>query len=171
MALVVEDGTGKSDAESYVSVSACADYAAKVGGAFATTDTTACEAALRRATAWVDGTYSHRFPGVRSKVRNQALEWPRIDAEDREGYAIGPTEVPREIVSATCEAAIRELATPGTMAPDLERGGAIRKMQAGSVALEYAAAAPVTPMYLVIDNLLSPILRSGNKLVGRAVRG
>lgn len=171
MALVVEDGTGKADAESYVSVADCVAYAAANGLTFSDDPEATAEQALRRATAWIDATYRNRFPGVRSHGRTQALEWPRGWAEDANCYAISATEVPPEVVNATCEAAIRELAEPGLLSPDLERGGDIKRLKAGSVEIEYGAAAPTSTTFAAIDNALSSILKARTAYSGRAVRG
>ncbi|MBB6306225.1 DnaT-like ssDNA-binding protein [Xanthobacter tagetidis] len=171
MALVVETGEGLGGAESYVSVADCAAFASARGLTFPASPEASAEAALRRATAWVDATYRSRFPGQRRRQRDQALEWPRIDACDREGYAIDYDSVPSEIVIATCEAAVRELAVPGSMAPDLERGGAIKRVKAGSVEVEYSGAADATTTFSVVDNALGPILRRATPFTARAVRG
>jgi hypothetical protein len=171
MSLMVETGEGLAGAEAYASVADCATYASARGLTFPASPEAAAEAALRRATAWVDAKYRSRFPGQRRRQRDQALEWPRVDACDREGYAIEYDLVPAEVVSATCEAAVRELAEPGSMAPDLERGGAIKRVKAGSVEVEYSGAAGVTTTFSVVDNALGPILRRATPFTARAVRG
>lgn len=94
MALIVEDGTGKADADSYVSAADCATYAAAHGLTFAG-DEPAQEARLRRATQYLDAQYS--FKGGES-TDTQALAWPRD---------VAPGVVPREIVNACCELACK----------------------------------------------------------------
>lgn len=170
MTLVVEDGTGLSTAESYVSVADCAAYATARALSFSTEDTAAAEAALRRATAWIDGQYRSRFSGVRQHRRLQALEWPRGWAEDNECNPISASEVPVEIVHATCEAAVRELAKPGSMSPDLKRGGAIKRVKAGSVEVEYGAGATATTVFATIDGILASLLRPRSAYTARAAR-
>lgn len=99
MALITEDGTGLDDAESYVSVADCTTYAANFGrtgwSALTVTDSQR-EAALRKATAYIDSRY--RFVG-QPLTDTQALEWPRYD------YAWPQ----KRIVDACCELAIRAL--------------------------------------------------------------
>lgn len=178
MSLVAEDGTGLASAESYVSVADCAAYAVAHGLTFPASPADVAEAALRRATAYID-TYRSRFPGYRTKRRAQGLEWPRTgayadlpqDADDHSPYRgaiynpgydyIPSDQVPVEIIRATCEAAARELASPGAMQPDLERGGAIQELQAGSVRVVYAANAINGTTMQVIDGLLAPLLKAG----------
>lgn len=172
MALTVEAGTGAADSESYVSVADCAAWAVKHGKTFPSSPAATAEAALRRATAFIDAAYRGRFPGRRLNGRDQALEWPRIEAADRDGEDIASDEVPDEIVTATCEAAVRELATPGSLAPDMKRGGAVKSVKAGSVSVEFMGNAPAETTFKAIDQALAPLLTAtSGGLVGRAVRG
>ena len=96
-----------------------------------------------------------------------------MGAYDVEGNIIGSDEVPVEIINATIEAALRELATPGSMLPDLERGGQLKRVKAGSVEVEYGSNATATTDFQLIDGLLSGLLQSGGGggMFGVAVRG
>jgi hypothetical protein len=170
MALVVEDGTGLSTAESYVSVADAATYASNHGLTFAASPEAAAEQALRRATQWLDATYGSQFPGTRTNGRSQALQWPRTDATDVEGEEIASDEIPVEIINATIEAAIRELATPGTLTPDLKRGGSIKRVKAGSVEVEYGAGATAMTLFTKIDAVLSSLIEKRSPYSVRAVR-
>jgi hypothetical protein len=76
MALIIEDGTGVLNADSYVSASRAQAFASSLGLAWPE-NVTAAEQALRRATRFIDASYRGRFLGVRVKGRAQALEWPR----------------------------------------------------------------------------------------------
>ncbi|GJE00556.1 DnaT-like ssDNA-binding protein [Methylobacterium isbiliense] len=192
--LIVENGTGLPDAESYVSVAeACAYHLARRNDAWLDPEVPDefREAALVRATAFIDATYRDRFPGYRVQGRVQALEWPRVSAftlvpdngrsaaflpgQDplfRSGVdAIPSTEIPREVVAAVCEAALRELTEPGSLSPDLERGGAIKRLAAGSVEIEYAGGAPASTTFQAIGLALASLLLPANPYSGRAVRG
>jgi hypothetical protein len=141
------------DADSYVSVEDCAAYAAKKGLEFPASPIEPAEQALRRATAWIDSTYRQRFPGCTTDVW-QALEWPRVGVIYR-GQPFDEDAIPQQIKDATCEAAVREMAELGILSPDLDRGGAIKTLKAGSVEIDYADGAPVPTTFTVIDGLLS----------------
>lgn len=170
MPLVLEDGTGLASANSYVSETDADTYFDDRATTDWTGDTTSDkEAALIRASAAIDATYRARFPGWRSNGRDQGLEWPRTNAYDYEGLPVDG--VPVEIINATCEAALIELTDPGAMTPDLERGGQIRAMSAGSVSIEYAAAASATTTRTLIDGILSSLLGPTTMYSARAVRG
>lgn len=171
MTLNVEDGTGKSDSDAYASLDDAAAYASARGLTFPASPAGPAEAAIIRATAAIDATYRARFPGQRTNGRAQSLEWPRKCAGDAEGNPIGSDEIPQEIISATIEAAVRELASPNSMLPDLERGGGIRSLQAGSVRIEYGANASAQTVYSIIDGLLSGLIGGSNGMFAEAVRG
>ncbi|SHG79618.1 hypothetical protein SAMN02745157_4855 [Kaistia soli DSM 19436] len=171
MTLIVEDGTGRADAESYVSVADAVAYASARGLTFQAAPAEAAEAALRRATAWIDATYAPRFSGARLKRRAQALAWPRAGAEDADCNAIASNEIPAEMITATSEAAVRELAKPGNLSPDLKRGGAIKRVKAVSVEVEYAAGATAGTVFSTIDGILSGLLGAQSAYTARAVRG
>jgi hypothetical protein len=137
-----------------------------------TTNTTGDkEGALIRASAALDGIYRPRYPGYRSNFRNQGLEWPRTMAYDSEGILVAGNTIPIEVIHATIEAAVRELVTPGSILPDLERGGDIRTLQAGSVRIEYGANAVPYTAFTVIDGIMSSLLGAASPYSARTARG
>jgi len=156
MTLIVTPGDQSAD--SYVSVEDCAAYAVKKGLPFSSSPIEPAEQALRRATAWLDNTYRIRFPGAASDVW-QSLEWPRAGVTYR-GQPFDDDVIPQQIKDACCEAAVREMAEPGSLSPDLERGGAVKRLKAGSVEVEYADNAELTTTFTTIDVLLSGLLLS-----------
>jgi hypothetical protein len=162
MALSVEDGTGDIASDAYASAR---------GKVFPSSPAAPAEAAIRIATSWIDATYRGRFPGRRLNGREQALEWPRSGATDTNGEEVASDEVPQEIVNAVCEAAIREFAKPGTLAPDLKRGGAIKSVKAGSVQVDYMAGASAETTFKAIDQALSSLLPARSAYSVLAVRG
>lgn len=172
MALVVEDGSGVEGAQSYLDVSGFKKYADARALVYTGTDPV-IEAALIRATAWLDASYRSRWPGTRVYGRDQRLAWPRSGVTDADDEEIAEGEIPQEVLDAAAEAAVRELASPGSLAPDLERGGAIRRVQAGSVSVEYASTATAGTTFSLIDGLLAGLLVGGgetNVYAARAVR-
>lgn len=175
MTLIVETGSGSASSESYVSASDCASYATARGLTFPASPADAAEAALRRATAYMDNTYRTRFPGQRKHFRLQALEWPRVGVVDMNGFPISADEIPIEIVRATCEVAIRELADPGSMSPDVVPGEVSRRMKAGSVEIEYAigggGVASQQPVSPIIDGILAALIGMQQPYTATAVRG
>ncbi len=171
--LIVEDGSVVSDANAYVFLDDCIEYCALRGLEFGISPSGDSDAAIVRATAAIDAKYRGRWPGYKVAGRAQVLEWPRQAAYDNEGNLIPGDEVPHEVRDATCEAAVREFATPGSMMPDLARGGGIKRLKADTVEIEYAANAMAQTAFTLIDGMLSGILStgSGGGLFGSAVRG
>lgn len=171
MALVLETGAGLPNSNSYATEAMADAYAADRGNTTWTDSADDKEAALIRATAAIDAQYRGRFAGWRTNNRDQALEWPRADAYDADDNLIDSDEIPTEIIQATIEAAFRELASPGAMMPDLDRGGDIKRLQAGSVSVEYSASASVRTAFTLIDGILSRLFRNvATGLYGRTVR-
>lgn len=159
--MIVEDGSGLSDSNAYVSVDDCVAYCTARGLTFGASPTTTGEQAIVRGSAAIDAIYRNTLPGFKRTGRAQAMEWPRSGAYDNSDELIPDDEVPIEVVQATCEAAVRELASPGSMMPDLERGGGVRILKAGSVEIEYGANAANTTTFSTINNLLSGLISGG----------
>lgn len=177
--LDVEDGSGKSNAESYVSVAAASAYATSRGLTFPESPPDASEAALRRSTTWIDGQFGARFTGRKRNGRAQALQWPRTGATDADGFDVADDEVPDEIIRATCEAAIRELAAPGGLSPDVTGNEVIASASVdGAVSVTYAqrqdAIAGQRPIATVIDDILAGLIGqragAGAAFIGRQNR-
>lgn len=121
------------------------------------------EAALLRASVWLDGNYRDLFQGYKTLFRAQIRQWPRFGAVDAEGYPIPIDEVPREILAATYEAALRELAVPGQLSPDFVAANRVVRERLGSLEVEYSAFATpsleqVRPILSIIDDILAPLL-------------
>jgi hypothetical protein len=179
MALIVEDGTGFVDSESYISVADAAAYhVARNNDAWASGADVAWEGALRRATEWIDANYRARFSGYRTKSRAQALEWPRTSAYyvDRvngpspyyagsAGFgfwtAIAANAIPVELQRATAEAALRELVRPGSLRPDVTPGKLYKSVAiSGSVSVTYAdTSAEGQKLFAsIIGDIIYPLL-------------
>ncbi len=103
--------------------------------------------AIRRGTDYIAGRYNGR--------------WIEDDDWDED-------DVPDEVVYAICEAALRELDVPGSLTPDLKRGGDIKSVQAGSVGVTYMDSASAQTVFTKIDGLLSDLVFSSG--VTRLVR-
>lgn len=162
MALIHEDGTGKVDAESYVSVEdANAYHTARNNAGWTGTDAVK-EAALRKAASYFDGAYGSRLPGVK-KTAAQALLLPRAYGYDREGYLLDDDEVWSVVKAANAELALRALTAE--LAPDLARGGAVRRQKVGTIEREFDDYAPGGTSRPSIDLILAPILPRPGVLV------
>jgi len=160
MALVVTPGA--SNADSYADIAALDAYhVARGNAAWGAATNGDKETAARRATGWIDAEFDGRWGGYRRNGRSQPLAWPRYNAYDADGFAISDDTIPAEIVSATCEAALRELASPGSLSPDVVAGTIAKRKKVGPLEVEYAnpsGATAMTPTLTVVDGILSRIL-------------
>lgn len=156
MTLIVEDGSGRADAESYISVSDATAYHAAMGNtAWSAADPVAQEAALRRATQYLDAHY--RFAGSRL-TEMQALAWPRDAAE-------WPV---RSVLDATCEGALRALSGP--LYTD-EGAAPVTRETVGPITVEYGASqSGGQARYALIDDLLRSLLAVSGRLTLRLER-
>lgn len=110
MAYTVEDGTGVADANSYVLVAEADLYFADRGvGTWATLNTAQKQAALVKATDYLDQRYGSRYVGVKYSA-TQSLEWPRLDSN------FDTDEIPPKLKYACFEYALR--ASAAELAPD-----------------------------------------------------
>lgn len=161
---------GAIDADSYASLTfADAWHAMRGHTAWAAATVAAREAAKRRSTLWLDARFRRRFPGSPTFGRDQALEWPRIDARDCYGRKISSTIIPVEVMKADAEAALYELEEPGMLMPvnaPATQEQVEKSITAGPVSITYAdsatsggtgGAAPAPHIPAVIG-LLAPLL-------------
>lgn len=156
MALVVEDGTGLSTAESYISVADAATRHTNFGNSAWTGTDAAKEAALRQATAYMEQVYRQRWKGNRHTT-DQALSWPRNSVVVDGFIVIESTVVPPEVENACADLALKALTE--TLAPDLERGVVREKI--GPIETEYDRASPQAKRFRAIDLMLAPLLKGG----------
>lgn len=112
--LVIEDGSVVAGANSYVDADDVVAYAALYGGAWSPSTEALGEQAILRAMLYVEG-FADEFRGD-PVSGSQALSWPREYVADKRGTAwLDATVIPDAILNAVCEAAIIELANPGTL--------------------------------------------------------
>lgn len=101
MSLIVEDGNGLANAESYVSTAELTAYATKWGLSGFPTESTKLEVLARKATRAMDAMYSY----IGDKAdEDQALQWPRVGDS-------APSGVPGCVKDGTCEMAYVYLTT------------------------------------------------------------
>jgi hypothetical protein len=160
MALVVEDGTGLSTAESYISVADASTYFTARGNttwdALDTGEATAArEAALRKATDYMTAVYRDRWEGVRY-TEDQALDWPRSGVV-RDSWSVDIDEIPTEVKRACAELALKSASA--ALNPDLKQGKV--SVTVGPIKTEYDKNSPQYTRYKAIDAMLRPFLLSG----------
>ena len=166
MSIIIEDGTGKSDAESFISVETASAYFTARGvttwDALDTGEETVNrEAALRKATDYLTAVYRDRWEGVRY-TETQALDWPRQGVV-RDSWAVDIDEVPTEVINACAELALKSASAD--LLADQTRGVTSEKV--GDIEVSYDKNSPQATRYKQIDAMLRPFL---NSAVGCCVR-
>ena len=153
MSLIVEDGTGLPNSESYISASSADDYHTKRGNAaWAALDAAAKEAFLRRGTEYIDAVYT--FKGHRL-TDAQALAWPR----DVEG-------VPLAVQRATAELALR--AINGDLMPDA--GPQVKSETVGPISVTYMDGASSFTSFSAVNSILASLLDESAYGQARVIR-
>lgn len=158
----------------YGSIAGADAYHSARGNADWTGNDSAKTIALQVASDWIDNTYRGDFPGYKVGGRAQEREWPRYDAYVNNGTFdeyIPSDEVPIEVEQATYEAALRQVVSPGSLAPDQDR--AIKRLKADTVELEYVAGSPLQTQFTAIENILAPVLSrsgAGGSLFDKVIR-
>lgn len=156
--LIVEDGSIVSDANSYVDYDYVTAYHALRGNsAWAAGTVLDQQYAIIRATQAIDSLYKGKWKGSQTEYGTQELEWPRT------GVKVGTNDVAGDIIpaalkKAVAEAALKELSTPGTLTPDLDRGGEIKRIKADVVEVEYMDGANATTTFTAIDGLIADLV-------------
>ena len=170
MALIVEDGTGLANADSYISLANAIAYlntrnlpSLPLVDPFLNADQGDQENALRIATEYMVSEYRFRWAGYR-RTQVQSLDWPRVwvpitDAAGYGGYGgypayFDPNSVPAQVAQACADLATRALSAD--LAPDIER---IEKtVRVGPISVEYDTNQAVATLYRAVKNKLAPFL-------------
>lgn len=154
MALIVEDGTGKVDSESYETATAATTYHASRGNtAFATLTEAQKEIALRKATDYLTQAYRASWKGYRTKT-TQALDFPREDIEVDYIRTLANSIIPQELKNACAELALTSLTenlNPQLGRPTIEE-------TVCSLTVKYSDSATQVKKYRAIDMMLMPFL-------------
>ena len=172
MALIIEDGTGKADAQAYVDAAGARTYATLRGVALPADDS-AVEALLVQATDYLEGLRAE-YQGAKTwpvAVADpvhaaQALQWPRVDVYiDGADTAFPSDAIPRELVAAQCQLVIE--GANGVKFNGTTDGRVVKRKKVDVLETEYMTAQetgtngpPVVSMPKV-DALLAPLLGGG----------
>ena len=180
MTFTLEDGTAKTDANAFVSVTAFKAYCDLRGVSYSAYSDEQLEQAIVRGTDYLSEGFS--WKGTKVKPRGttggeQALAWPRYNATDRNGYTVESDSVPWEVVRATCEVAIAEMASPGVMQPTYTPSERVKRERVDKLEVEYhvsnTSPQSARPILLRVRDLIGGLLDTtgGSRIVGTAYRG
>ncbi len=152
MALVIEDGTGKPNADSYVGVTSADTYALRrritAWGGLTEEDK---ESALIQGFDAISQLYGRRFMGRRTNPA-QAGVWPREGAYV-EGRDIASTTVPEAVKSAQIELAIESIKPGGLWASVDPNEPQLIERTVGPVTRKFKPRDPNAPTQKTFDKV------------------
>ena len=155
MVLVVEDGTGLSNANAYISVTeADAYFTARNNSVWSSKTTPEKEAAILYATSFLDSNF---YWLGHIAVTDQALGWPRILVYDREGRSLDSNSVPVRVKDATAELALEAL--DKSLSPSLARGGDVKRQKVASLEIEYFEKASSIRTFPLVKQILAGLFK------------
>jgi hypothetical protein len=164
MSLIVENGQGLINAESYISVADADSYHLNRGNAsWAALTESVKEQLLRKGTDYIEQVYRLRFLGYRH-TELQALSFPRDEVPRKDftflnQYSFYDNDVvPVEVKQACASLALKTLNSD--LSPDIAR--ITKREKIGSLEVEYDETKPAYVKYRSIDNLLAPFLTSSS---------
>lgn len=155
MALIVEDGTGKPDAEAFCDIETANAYFSKRGNSLWAGEETELEAALRSATDYMQAHYAKLWRGCLATT-DQGLDWPRAGVKRDDGRPVGVSVVPQPVVFACAELAVRALA--GELTPDGER--AESEVKIGPLEIKYEEGESNRPVFVSVNAMLAPLMKA-----------
>lgn len=152
MPLIVENGTGLEDADSYITLVAFQTFCENRGYNVDAYDDDVQEQKLRAATMYIDTIF--RYKGSRTKAA-QALEFPRNDCLDWSSLPV--VGIPKRVKDACAELAFKALSED--LYQDQDRGGKVISESVGPISTTYAEDAPTGKVWQLAHNLLQPYVR------------
>lgn len=162
--LIVEDGSGKPDAEAYVDEAYVTAYFAGLAGNPAWTNATVPqrEAAIRAATSYLDNAYAGRWLGYRTSSE-QRLDWPRSGVTV-DGVYVPPSPLTRYLTEACADLCGHALTQPDGLMPVVSEAPLLSKsvsVGGGAVSKSVTYASPSQAKvvwYRKADALVSRLL-------------
>lgn len=165
MALQLEDGTGRADAESFVSVTEIGNWASARGLSFSGTVTEQEQHARKAADYLCNGVRFRRWRGTPTNAL-QALPYPRVSVVTDEGMALPDGTIPNRLKWA--QSALAVMVSNGVdLQPSYKQGGAfVVSKSVGPLSTTWAQGTkpvPYTPfpaetLFTEVIGYLAPLL-------------
>ncbi|RWE96463.1 DnaT-like ssDNA-binding protein [Mesorhizobium sp.] len=120
--------------------------------------------ARQRGSAYIDGTYGMRFPGVPTGGLAQERAWPRLGATVY-GATLASDLIPQRVIDASYEAAYLELVKPGSLSIFFAPSKKVKRQKVEGIEREFFEPgdngnifAPDAPVSTIIEGLLAPLV-------------
>lgn len=159
MAIIVEDGSGKTNANSYIDVDFARAYAESRGFSFPVD--TEVEPWIVNACDFVES-FAEQFKGNR-KTATQALSWPRTNVVI-DGEKFPDDKIPTQLKLAQAQAVVEQ--SQGSVLQPPITDYAVRREKVDVIEVEYAtgggqnntATVTLTPKFPKVEQWLRPLL-------------
>lgn len=171
--IVVEDGTGKVDANAFDSLANLDTYFSDRGNAAwaAVVDAEVKKAAMVRASTYMTAVWQTSWKG-RRLTRAQALDWPRLGASTgdttnlqnfvittSDGFLIGQNEIPREVKQAFAELSLRALAQD--LLPDAAAGlSAVQYKKVEGIEIGYFPGGSKYKRFRLVEAIIDDLIET-----------
>lgn len=162
MALVIEDGTGKPDSNSYVTVAQARSYALARGVTLPADDAQA-EALLIQAMDYLEAQRG-RYQGTKTYPGVQALQWPRVGVIIDCDYSLPDNVIPTELKNAQMQLSM-EVFNGLVLLPSSD-GRVVKREKVDVIETEYmtgqdlGASGSLGPSFPAVDALLEPLFNA-----------
>ena len=162
MALVIEDGTGKTDANSYVTVEEARSYASARGTELPDDDAQV-ESLLVRAMDYLEAQRG-KYQGTKTYPGLQALQWPRSGVVIDCDYNLPDNIIPTELKNAQKQLAL-EVFSGLVLLPSSD-GRVVKREKVDVIETEYmtgqdlGSGATMGPSFPAVDALLEPLFNA-----------
>ncbi len=157
--MTVEDGSGRVDADSYVSVErADAYHLTRGNGIWVAASVANRTAALVRACDYLERGYGRLWQGARTMLE-QRLSFPRFGIGN-----LRSTEIPSWMIEAQCEAALLELRRPGCLSESWSEGGSLAGEREGEISKSYRPGIETLRKFPAIYGILAPYIRNPSQV-------
>jgi len=169
MALIIEDGTGKADANSYDSLANIQAYLT-ARGRTASVISAIDDAVIIQATQNIDNLYRDKFSGYQSS-EEQSLEYPRIGSM-RGIWYVDSDEIPQKLKNALAEMCFYQ--ADGVEINPATQTGIKRvreKVDVLETEIEYTGSTAISTEKVVLTNVINELKPLFNNINGVIRRG
>lgn len=171
----LEDGSGVSNATSYISLDEAKQIYFDNGYSFGTFTDDVFKRYLNQATSWLDNNYRRYYTGIR-QYDDQNLEWPRSSAYyATDSFLISENTVPEEIKNAVVEVSYL-IASGEDISPIISKSGQIKEYEVEVDVIKektvYTDGSTLyKDVYTIVDEVLSRLVgEGGSRFQIKAIR-
>jgi hypothetical protein len=168
----VEDGTGKTNSNAYITEAEALQYHEDYGSDTAWTAVADKQLRIREATQYLDAVYHGRWLGEAAN-EDQALAWPRVLAVNIDDFEIDTDIVPDEVKDACALLALKAESETDGLLPDLDADSAgllsdsLTKVGPITVREAYIGGGGQFKKFTLVTKLLAPVLKRSGMVITR----